>query len=107
MSRARFDIVACLVVTWAIAAYAPASARAGGHEDHGCCGRSACLGPPAYTLTTAGVFPPERPWCYQIPIQAVYQMPAVMANQPGAQVIWLGPHPESGFLGGRPYLYHP
>jgi hypothetical protein len=107
MRRPRLEIPARLVVLLVITAYAPAPARAGEHEHHGCCGRSACLGPGTYRLTTAGVFPPENPWCYQIPIQAVYQFPAVMANQPGAAVGWLRVHPEYGLLGGQPYLYHP
>ena len=37
------------------------------------------------------------------PIQAGYPFPpAVMANQPGADVGWLRVHPEYGLLGGRP-----
>jgi hypothetical protein len=108
MSRPRFEIPTRLVVLLlVIAAYAPATARAGEHEPHLWCGPSECLGFPTAWLTTAGVYPPGNPWCYQIPIQAVYQFPAKLANQPGAEVGWLEVHPTPGLLGGQPYLYSP
>jgi hypothetical protein len=44
---------------------------------------------------------------YAAPIQAVYQFPAVVANQPGSGVSFLLPDPTRGLLGGQPYLYHP
>jgi hypothetical protein len=50
---------------------------------------------------------PTTPWGYAVPIQSSFQFPAVMANQPGAEVPFLGTDPTSGLLGGRPYLYHP
>lgn len=61
----------------------------------------------AYPLPGAFGYPPGNPWCYAIPIQAVYQFPAAIANQPGSEVGWLRPDPAFGLLGGRPYLYHP
>jgi hypothetical protein len=44
---------------------------------------------------------------YAAPIQAVFQFPAVIANQPGSGVSFLWSDPSSGLLGGRAYLYHP
>jgi hypothetical protein len=108
MGKTRLEILARIAILAIAAASAPPSARAGEHRHHGCCG-SACLGPPTYALTSAGVFPPDRPQCYAIPILAVYQFPAVMARQPGSSVVWLQfqPDPMAGQLGGQPYLYHP
>jgi hypothetical protein len=44
---------------------------------------------------------------YAAPIQAVFQFPAVIANQPGSGVSFLWSDPSSGLLGGQAYLYHP
>jgi hypothetical protein len=50
---------------------------------------------------------PPTPSGYAVPIQSVYQFPAVIANQPGAGFLFLQSDPTHGILGGRPYLYHP
>jgi hypothetical protein len=107
MGQTRLGNLARLAILLLAAAVMPAPAWAEEHKHHGWCGRSACLGPPTSLLTTAGVYPPGNPWCYQIPIQAVYQFPAAMANQPGAEVGWLRVNPTPGLFGGQPYLYSP
>jgi hypothetical protein len=63
--------------------------------------------PTAYPPPVAFAHPLGDPWCYALPIQAVYQFPAVLANQPGAEVGWLEMNLRPGVLGGQPYLYHP
>jgi hypothetical protein len=94
-----------------VAALAPAPARAGGHKHRDGANAPGYVDPAAisaaYYPPGSIAYPPGNPWCYAIPIQVVYQFPAVMANQPGAEVGWLRVHPEDGFLGGQPYLYHP
>jgi hypothetical protein len=45
-------------------------------------------------------------WDYTVPIVAVYQFPAVIANQLGSEVGYLRTSPSFGRLGGQPYLYH-
>jgi hypothetical protein len=102
--------IAHILVVITAAALVPAPALAGGHRHH----RGSALVdadtatmPAAFALPGAFADPPGNPWCYAIPIQAVYQFPAVMANQPGAVVGWLDLAPAPALLGGRPYLYHP
>jgi hypothetical protein len=111
MDSVRLEHIARIAVLVVAAALTPASAQAGGHKHQGCVGAPGCVGPDAmpaaYALPGAFGYPLGNPWCYAIPIQAVYQFPAVTANQPGAEVGWLGMNPEYGLLGGRPYLYHP
>jgi hypothetical protein len=89
----------------------PVTASAGGHKRHGRGDAPAdadtATMPAAYPLNGAFAHPPGNPRCYAIPIQAVYQFPAVLANQPGSEVGWLETNRASGLLGGRPYLYHP
>jgi hypothetical protein len=43
---------------------------------------------------------------YTVPIQAVYQCPAAIAQQPGSQVAYLRVNTAAGLLGGQPWLYH-
>jgi hypothetical protein len=89
----------------------PAMASAGGHNHDGWAvapaGDYQAAMPAAYPFAGGFGYPPGDPWGYAIPIQAVYQFPAVIANQPGSEVGWLRPDPAFGLLGGRPHLYHP
>jgi hypothetical protein len=111
MRKTHFENLARLVVLLcAAAALVPTTALGGGHRHRG------CVDAPADAVSaTTGVYPfagdfpysPGEPWCYAVPVQAVYQFPAVIANQPGSQVGYLQTSPASGLLGGRPYLYHP
>ena len=110
MGRSRLGDFARIAVLL-VAALTPAPARAGGHQHRGGANAPGHVDPVAipraYPPPGSIAYAPGNPWCYTIPIQAVYQFPAVMANQPGAAVGWLRVHPESGLLGGQPYLYHP
>jgi hypothetical protein len=89
----------------------PGTAMAGGHTHHGWRDNPA----DGYTVPIQAVYQypavianqPTTPSGYAAPIQSVYQFPAVMANQPGAEVSFLWSDPTCGLLGGRPYLYHP
>jgi hypothetical protein len=111
MDNARLKHNARITVLLSVAVLATEPARAGGHAHHGCTNGPGCLSPAAMPATypppVAAAYPLGDPWCYAIPIRAVYQFPAVIANQPGAEVGWLQTNPEYGALGGRPYLYHP
>ncbi len=62
--------------------------------------------PAAYPFAGGIVDPTCSACCYTVPILAVYQCPAVLADQPGSQVVYLRSDPASGLLGGQPYLYH-
>jgi hypothetical protein len=84
------------------------TAMAGAHEPYG------WWDDPALTTGTAMAGAPKRHgWWdnpavgYAAPIQAVFQFPAVIANQPGSGVSFLWSDPSSGLLGGQAYLYHP
>jgi hypothetical protein len=89
----------------------PAMALAGGPRYPGWgdapAGAYSAAMPAAYPLPGAFGYPPGSPWGYAIPIQAVYQFPAVIANQPGSEVGWLRTDPALAVLGGTPYLYRP
>jgi hypothetical protein len=113
MSTARRSKVArFLALPIAVAAMlTPGTASAGGHRPHG-----PIDGPAEYYSASpqpVESFPGDMadlsmtPWCYAIPIQAVYQFPAVLAYQPGAAVAYVWTDPAFGALGGQPYLYHP
>jgi len=110
MSRSRLEDFARVAI-FMVAAFTPAPARAGGQKHRDCANAPGQVDPAAipmaYSRRGAIAYAPGNPWSYTIPIQAVYQFPAVIANQPGAEVGWLGVHPEYGLLGGQPYLYHP
>jgi hypothetical protein len=89
----------------------PGTAMAGGHTPHGW--RDNPWDGYAVPIQAVYQFPavianqPTIPWGYAAPIQSVYQFPAVIANQPGAQVSFLQVDPMRGWLGGRAFLYHP
>ena len=110
MGRSRLGDFARIAVLL-VAAFSPAPARAGGHKHRDCANALGHVDPPvipsAYHPPGSISYASGNPSCSAIPIQAVYQFPAVMANQPGAEVGWLRVHPEYGLLGGQPYLYHP
>jgi hypothetical protein len=111
MSLARLDNVARIAILMVVAALVPSPAQAGGHKHCGCGDTPGDVYPApipaAYLAPGMTIYPTGNPWCYAIPIRAVYQFPAVIANQPGADVGWLRMNPEYGLLGGRPYLYQP
>lgn len=108
----RFDLgrlVRFAPLLGVIAIFMPAPAEAGGHRQRGVAA-SLQLYPAetiVYSQPDAGLYPSGAPWCYTFPIQAVYRFPAVIADQPGADVGYIRPNPTPGLLGGRPYLYHP
>jgi hypothetical protein len=89
----------------------PGMAAAGGHKPH----RWQNDPSVGYAVPIQAVyqFPavianqPTTPWGYAAPIQSVYQFPAAVANQPGARVSFLQSDPTCGLLGGLPFLYHP
>ncbi len=93
-------------------ALAPGNATAGGQEYHAVPvhdpSGAYALPMPAASTWPGGLAGPAYPGCcYTFPIQAVYQCPAAIANQPGSGVIYLRVNLEAGLLGGQPYLYHP
>jgi hypothetical protein len=104
----RFARALALLIAVALT---PGTAMAGGHERYGW--RDRPSGGYAVPIQAVYQFPsvlanqPTTPWGYAVPIQGVYQLPAVMANQPGAEVSFLWSDPTRGLLGGQPYLYHP
>jgi hypothetical protein len=105
VNLARIAVLLC-----AAAVLMPATAAAGGHRRHGCVDAPAEVHwAPTIIDPSLGAFPYPAgdPWCYAVPIQAVYQFPARIANQPGSDVGYLQTSPAFGLLGGRPYLYHP
>ena len=112
MGKVRFvNLMHLAVLVCAAVALVPATAKAGGGRHRGWADVPMDDVPAAatgfYPFAGAFPYPPGDPWCYAVPIQAVYQFPAVMANQPGSEVGYLQISPASGLLGGRPYLYHP
>ena len=105
-------IASALVLSLAILALMAGTASAGGHRNHGKNGNDPSAGysapmPAAYPFPGVIVEPTYSTCCYTVPIQAVYQCPAVLAGQPGSQVVYLRSDPMYGLLGGQPYLYHP
>ena len=80
----------------------PKAASAGGHPPDG----HVAPIPIASPWPANGVIPACPSCCYTFPIQFVYQCPAVIAGQPGAQVPYLRSNSPAGVLGGQPYLYH-
>jgi hypothetical protein len=110
MGRSRLENIVHIAVLL-VAALTPAPAGAGGHKHRDGANAAGYVDPAAipaaYYPPGSMAYPPGNSWCYAIPIQAVYQFPAVIANQPGAEVGWLRVHPEYGLLGGQPHLYRP
>jgi hypothetical protein len=108
----RIDLagVARILALLSAVTLTPGMAMAAGHKPHGWRDNRA----DGYTVPIQAVyqFPaviaqqPTIPWGYAVPIQSVYQFPAVIANQPGADVSFLSSDPTCGLLGGQPYLYH-
>ena len=112
MSHDRLAKRASVFVLLVAVMLVPAPAWAGGRNPHdgypnGPSVSSTGRLPAAYPFHGSTGNPPGSPWCYAVPIQAVYQFPAVLVNQPGSEVGYLWTDPTSGLLGGRPYLYHP
>ena len=109
MRNDRLAKVASIVAVL-IAMLTPNAASAGGHPPAGHVApiplASVAPHPLASPFTGIGAFPMCSSCCYTFPIQAVYQCPAVIAGQPGAQVIYLRSDSPAGVLGGQPFLYH-
>src|SRR5690242_5820702 len=95
VNLAHFAVLSCVAVV-----LMPATAVAGGHRHRSWVDVPADAVPATTTdiFPFAGVFPglPGEPWRYAAPIQAVYQFPAVIANQPGSEVGYLETGPASG-----------
>jgi hypothetical protein len=111
MGNDRLEKKAAILVLLVAVMLAPGTASAGGHEDHGKIGNGTSAGyaapsPAGHPFPGAIVDPTYSGCCYTFPIQAVYQCPAVLAGQPGSQVVYLRSDPAAGLLGGQPYLYH-
>ncbi len=111
MGNNRLAKNASILVFLAVVALAPNTASAGDHNYPVISGFDPS---PAYSVPMSSAYPlagfisdPTCPACsYTVPILAVYQCPAALADQPGSQVIYMRTDPAYGLLGGRPYLYH-
>jgi hypothetical protein len=107
--RVQWASISVLLIT---ITFAPGTASAGDHKHPGKQGIDPAAG---YTPSMRSVYrypgivaDPSCSGCfYTFPILSVYQCPAVMANQPGSRVAYLGMNSIAGLLGGQPYLYHP
>lgn len=90
---------------------APGTASAGGPRHPGKNGNGTSAGysvplPAAYPFSGDFADPTCSRCFYTVPIQAVYQCPAVLVSQPGSQVVYLRSDSVYGLLGGQPFLYH-
>ncbi len=112
MGNERLAKSASILVFLPALLLAPGTASAGGQYPRGNNGNDPA---PVYSVPMPAAYPfpgfivdSTCAGCsYTVPILAVYQCPAVIAGQPGSQVEWHRTDPMAGFLGGRPYLYHP
>ena len=100
-----------ILVLLAAVTLAPGTAWAGGPEYPRKTGNDPSAGysvpmPAAYPFSGNIVDPTCSTCSYTVPIVAVYQCPAVIAAQPGSQVVYLRSDSAYGLLGGQPYLYH-
>jgi hypothetical protein len=112
MRNARLATIASIPVLGIVVALTPAATLAGDYIHHGWQSHdlwATAPGPSPAADPSSGIVAglPPTAWCYQAPILAVYQFPAVMANQPGSPVAYLWTDPTCALLGGQPYLYHP
>jgi hypothetical protein len=92
-------VVACVVLT-------PVTAKAGGHKDRYAAPTGRFVPLESVELMPGQVDPMYVGCFYTVPIQAVYQCPAALAEQPGSQVAYLRVKSTAGLLGGQPWLYH-
>jgi hypothetical protein len=111
MGNDRLAKNASILVLAVAVMLAPGTASAGGPNHLGEEGNGPWAGYPApislaYPFAGVTVGPTYPACCYTVPILAVYQCPAVLAGQPGSQVVYLRSDPICGLLGGQPYLYH-
>jgi hypothetical protein len=111
MGNDRLTKTASTLVLLGAVLLAPGTASAGGPKHPGKSGNHPSVGMPT-PMPVANPFPEVivdatcPACCYTVPIQAVYQCPAVIAGQPGSQVRYLRPDPRYGLFGGQPFLYH-
>ncbi len=111
MGNDRLAKNASILVLLAAVTLTPGTASAEGHE---CPCKNGNDPSPAYSVAMPAAYPfqgaiVDPAWstcCYTVPIFAVYQCPAVIAGQPGSQVVYVRSDPAYGLLGGQPYLYH-
>ena len=98
MGNDRLAKNASVLVLLVAVALAPGTASAGGPKHAGKNGNDPSPGypvprPAAYPFPGISVDPTYSACCYTFPIQAVYQCPAVLAEQPGSQVGYLRTDP--------------
>jgi hypothetical protein len=106
MGNGRVTKIAALLIVVASGVLAPGTATARGNKDRYAVPARRVVPMQSIELSPRGLDSMYIGCFYTLPIQAVYQCPAVLADQPGSQVEFLKVNTTAGLLGGQPWLYH-